>query len=224
MTSANADPTSEPDEHLVRALLHDLDAGFAQLFQAYRHVVLAMALRICRRPVDAEDLAAESFLHAYRALAGYRRNRIMALRPRSWLLTILLNLWRNHERTVARRAECDPLEATWDRVDVTDLEQTITGRETGRELAALLTELPAAQRAAVILRHMVDLPVAEIAGLLGRPEGTIKSDISRGLRRLRALYPTLAGQHRARTEPRTLARVLPCPVAARSPDRDPLPP
>jgi RNA polymerase sigma-70 factor (ECF subfamily) len=41
------------------------------------------------------------------------------------------------------------------------------------------------QRNAVVLRHVADLPIAEIAEITGRPEGTIKADISRGLDRLR---------------------------------------
>ena len=60
-------------------------------------------------------------------------------------------------------------------------------RETGDELHALLGLLPADQRAAVVLRHVVDLPVAEIATVLKIPQGTVKSHISRGLKRLRAL-------------------------------------
>jgi RNA polymerase sigma factor (sigma-70 family) len=48
-----------------------------------------------------------------------------------------------------------------------------------------LDELPATQRSAVVLRHVLDLPIAEIAEITGRPEGTVKADISRGLARLR---------------------------------------
>ncbi|HEY2917269.1 MAG TPA: RNA polymerase sigma factor, partial [Candidatus Limnocylindrales bacterium] len=55
------------------------------------------------------------------------------------------------------------------------------------ELAALLLRLPSTLRAAVILRHVDGLSVAETAEALGRPEGTIKAHVSRGLERLRAL-------------------------------------
>jgi RNA polymerase sigma-70 factor (ECF subfamily) len=180
------------DDHLVLTLLRDRDAGFVRLFEAYRHVVFSVALRICGRWADAEDLTAESFLRAYRALGEYPRGRILALKPRSWLLTITVNLWRNQQRGVARRADCEPLdEAVHDPPDpVLGVERTVLDRETGRELAARLTTLPVNQRAAVVLRHVVDLPIAEIAAILGRPPNTIKSDIARGLSHLRALYPT----------------------------------
>jgi RNA polymerase sigma-70 factor (ECF subfamily) len=189
VTSADDDPRSEPDELIVRALVHDLDAGFIQMFETYQHVVFSTALRICGRWADAEDVTAESFLRAYRALSGYRQDQVLALRPRSWLLTIALNLWRNEQRDAARRPVCESWEQAPDPPDVRhDVADAVGLRETERELAALLAVLPADQRAAVVLRHVVDLPVAEIATVLGRPTNTVKSDISRGLRRLRDLH------------------------------------
>src|SRR6185312_6305842 len=59
--------------------------------------------------------------------------------------------------------------------------------ETSRELAALLDLLPDRQRVAVVLRHVADLPIAEVASVLGCPPGTAKSHVSCGLRRLREL-------------------------------------
>ncbi|HYS38639.1 MAG TPA: RNA polymerase sigma factor [Pseudonocardiaceae bacterium] len=189
MNSAKIDTMSQPDEHLVEALTDDLDTGFIALFHAHRAVVFSTALRITGRWADAEDLTAEAFLRAYRALTGYHRDRIQALRPRSWLLTIVINLWRNSQRDAARRPVAVPAEQAPDPPDPQDVQRTVDERETDRELAELLAVLPADQRAAVVLRHVVDLPVAEVAVVLGRPAGTVKSQISRGLHRLRELYP-----------------------------------
>jgi hypothetical protein len=50
-----------------------------------------------------------------------------------------------------------------------------------------VAELPTPQRVAVVLRHVAGLPIAEIAAVRGCPEGTAKSHVSRGLRRLRSL-------------------------------------
>jgi RNA polymerase sigma factor (sigma-70 family) len=173
---------------LADDLAGDLDAGFAALFDGYRHVVFSTALRLCGRWVDAEDLTAEAFLRAYRALAGYDAERIAALKPRSWLLTIVANLWRNHARSAARHPPPEPLDETAERPDPRERTEQIAERhETSRELAALLSELPQDQRLAVVLRHVADLPIAEIATVLGSPEGTVKSHISRGLARLRLL-------------------------------------
>lgn len=169
-------------------LAEDLDAGFVALFDGYRHVVFSTALRLCGRWADAEDLTAEAFLRAYRALAGYDADRIAALQVRAWLLTILTNLWRNSARSAARHPPPAPLEHAHEPADPRESAEQIAERhETGRELAALLSELPEDQRLAVVLRHVADLPIAEIATVLGSPQGTVKSHISRGLGRLRLL-------------------------------------
>ncbi|WP_308168751.1 RNA polymerase sigma factor [Nonomuraea sp. NEAU-A123] len=171
-----------------KALLDDLDEGFAELFGVYRGVVFSTALRLSGRWADAEDLTAETFLRAYRAMAGYERDRIAALQPRAWLLTILLNIWRNCARAKSRKPPPDLREEPVDTVDPREsVEDAAARRETGDELAELLGMLPDEQRAAVVLKHVVDLPVSEIARVLRIPQGTVKSHVSRGLKRLRTL-------------------------------------
>ncbi len=184
---------AEHEDDVRRALVLDLDGGFVALYDAYQGVVFSVALRLCGRWADAEDLSAEAFLRAYRALAGYPMDRLAVLRPRSWLVTILLNVWRNSRRAAGRRTRSAPLDHAPEPADPNaDVERAVERAETERELAGLLRELPEAQRIAVVLRHVVDLSIAEIADVLDRPEGTVKSHISRGLTRLRELQ---AKQH-----------------------------
>jgi len=95
--------TATGPDRIAAELAADLDAGFAALFGAHRHVLFSTALRICGSWADAEDLTATAFLRAFRALSGYDRERIAALKTRPWLLTILLNAWRNQVRTAARQ-------------------------------------------------------------------------------------------------------------------------
>jgi DNA-directed RNA polymerase specialized sigma24 family protein len=83
--------TATGPDRIAAELAADLDAGFAALFEAHQNVLFSTALRICGRWADAEDLTATAFLRAFRALSGYDRERIAALRTRPWLLTILLN-------------------------------------------------------------------------------------------------------------------------------------
>ncbi|MFI0446004.1 RNA polymerase sigma factor [Actinomadura sp. 6N118] len=195
-TSTAPGAADEVAAQVVTALARDLDHGFTVLYDAYRGAVFSTALRLCGRWAEAEDLAAEAFLRAYRALAGYGTGRIAELRPRAWLLTILMNLWRNSRRGAARRPPPGPLENAPDPADPAEgVEAAAARHETGRELAGLLEKLPEAQRAAVVLRHVADLPIAEIAVVLAVPEGTVKSHISRGLARLRKLHTTQGAPH-----------------------------
>jgi RNA polymerase sigma-70 factor (ECF subfamily) len=175
-------------EKLQQALLADLDSGFADVVHAYEPVLYAVALRLSRRPADAEDLSAEAFLHAYRALRGYDAERISTLALRPWLLTILRNITRNAARDAARRPDPPPaFEPAEQLTTAPSVEQQVEQRDVARELGAVLAALPEIQRTAVVLRHVIGLPTSEVAEVLGCPDGTAKSHIWRGLRRLRAL-------------------------------------
>jgi RNA polymerase sigma factor (sigma-70 family) len=198
-SAAPSRPPGEPDvraeEEFVRtALGKDLDTGVAELWNVYRGLVFSAALRLCGAWADAEDLTAETFLRAYRALSGYHPDRIATLETRPWLMTILMNLWRNRLRTTARKPPPAQLDETVEIPDPREgVEESALRRETGDELARALAHLPADQRAAVVLRHVVDLPVGEIAIALGIPQGTVKSHVSRGLKRLRVLTASEGG-------------------------------
>lgn len=190
MTRTETTSAPPTDGAVVAALAADLDVGFVELFNVHRNAVFSTALRVCGRWAEAQDLTAETFLRAYRALTDYDTKRITALQPRPWLLTITLNLWRNAQRDASRRPATTELDSAPEPTDEhQDVEGSVLRNETARELADLLGNLPEEQRIAVVLRHVVDLPIAEIAEVLGRPEGTVKSHISRGLRRLRELQP-----------------------------------
>lgn len=185
-TGNRADPPL--GDPVTKALVDDLDEGFGQMFAAYRGLVFSAALRLSGRWADAEDLAAEAFLRAYRALRRYDVERIAALEPRAWLMTILLNLWRNDRRANARKPPPGALDEPADVADPRSaVEDAAAQRGTGEALTQLLGRLTDEQRAAVVLRHVLDLPMSEIAAVLGVPQGTAKSHVSRGLRRLRAL-------------------------------------
>lgn len=177
---------------VAEALAKDLDDGYAALYDTHRGVVFSTSLRLSGRWADAEDIAAEAFLRAYRALLGYDTDRRGALRTRAWLLTIVMNVWRNRVRTLVRKPPPGPIEDAPEPVDAAEsVEATAERHDTGERLAGLLALLPQAQREAVVLRHVVDLPMDEIAEILGVPEGTAKSHVSRGLKRLRAdMNPT----------------------------------
>jgi RNA polymerase sigma-70 factor (ECF subfamily) len=165
----------------------DLDAAFLSMFDQHRHRLFSTAYRLTGRRADAEDLTAETFLRAYRSLAGFDAARLEALQPRAWLSTILVNEWRNQCRNRGRRpAVVDEPAETPDPKDPVDVEAVAECREDGRRLAAMLLELPERQRVAVVLRYLGDLPMAEVAEAMGCPVGTAKSHLHRGLRRLRA--------------------------------------
>jgi RNA polymerase sigma-70 factor (ECF subfamily) len=177
-------------DDLPLRLGQDVEEAFPDVVAAYQDAVFATALRVSGRREDAADIAAETFLRAYAALRGYPPERIGQLNIRPWLLTIALNLLRNEARAASRRPARLALEAWAPVADGQEGPEEQAQRHDGQaRLGGLLTELSDAQRVAVVLRHVVGLPYAEMALVLGCPEGTAKSHVARGLQRLRDLIP-----------------------------------
>jgi len=164
-------------DDLSKSLARDLDSTFALLVEEMGGRLFWGLRRMCGDHQEAEDLTQETFIRAYRALAGYDAERIISMDLQPWLWTIAMNLGRNHLRDRSRRP--------------TYVEMTDAGAEDPEPMddAAWdrrLATLNGHQRAAVVLRHVVGLGMSEISEVTGRPEGTVKADVHRGLARLRA--------------------------------------
>ena len=181
----------DTDAALAGRLATNLEAGFPGLVAAHQDRLYTIALRLLGDRRDAEEVAQDALVRAYRAMQNYERDRITALRLRPWLASIAVNLARNRRRRADDRQPPSQLEPMLDAgFDVaTDRrvapDQRAARRETQRELAEALLRLTPAVRAAIVLRHVDGLSVAETAEALGRPEGTIKAQVHRGLRELR---------------------------------------
>jgi RNA polymerase sigma-70 factor (ECF subfamily) len=178
------------DTQLAHSLAGDLDGSFEILVRAHVDRCHAIALRMTGSPHDAEEIAQDALVRAYRALGGYPPDRIRELRVRPWLATIVLNLCRNRARSrpqmtstsLATLVEAGVEPAAGDDTDPAGLALAGVARE---RLASHLAALPERYRAPVVLRHVDDLSYAELAAVLGRPEGTLKSQVHRGLALLR---------------------------------------
>ena len=167
-------PTDEA--RIRRSLTEEFDTGFTALVREYQPGIYAGALRLTRRPEDARDVAQDTFVRAYRALLSYEDDRILELQIRPWLWTIALNLCRNRARSSVTEVSLFDHNVVAP-ADREGLDDAMWNRR--------FSELSAHQRTAVVMRHVLDLPIAEISQVTGRPEGTIKADISSGLDRLR---------------------------------------
>jgi RNA polymerase sigma-70 factor, ECF subfamily len=183
----------DTDTALASRLARDAEAAFPSLVAEHQNRLYTIALRLLGDSRDAEEVAQDALVRAFRAMQGYPRDRIAALRLRPWLASIVVNLARNRRRRLDDRTPPGSLEpmlgagfdlATDHRAGP---EPTVSRRETGRELATALLSLTPAVRAAIVLRHVDGLSIAETAEALGRPEGTIKAQVHRGLRELRGL-------------------------------------
>lgn len=177
------------DGYLTRRLAGNLDRAFPDLVSEMHSLVFNGIRRWLPTRQDAEDVTQEVFVRAYRALQGYTEERIRELRLRPWLFTIALNLCRNHSRTRSRRPRQVILDGA-DPVAVEEVEGDAVAALAVDEWRRRLDMLSVPQRDSIVLRHVVGLSYREIADVLGRPSGTIKSDIHRGLDRLRSILAT----------------------------------
>ena len=165
-------------DDLKKSLCQDVDGAFPRLVQLMENRLYWGLRRLTGDPQQAEDLSQETFIRTYRALKEYEPRRIEELRLEGWVWTIALNLGRNHLRDRSRRPTLvAPLESDGAVYD----DEVPDSKAWDRRLG----ELNRPQRTAVVLRHVVGLSLEEIAEATGRPVGTCKSDLHRGLKRLR---------------------------------------
>ena len=211
----------DTDAGLARRLARDLEAGFPDLVNGHRDRLYTIALRLLGDRRDAEEVAQDALMRAFRAMQGYRPDRIEELRLRPWLASITVNLARNRRRRADDRRPPSQLEPMLDAgFDVavegsSGPEQRADRRETQRELATALLRLTPTVRAAIVLRHVDGLSVAEAAEALGRPEGTIKAQVHRGLRELRGALDAAGARPTATSPTKHPARLLPALEAIR---------
>jgi RNA polymerase sigma-70 factor (ECF subfamily) len=167
---------------------------FAAEALSYVDSLYGTALRLTRRPQDAEDLVQETYLKAFRASAQFERGTNL----KAWLFTILHNTFRNMRRHDVRNpvdVNSETVEQAVDRAgEDQSPEQLLTRATLDADLQAALDDLPDNFRQAVWLRDVEEFSYADIAKMLEVPIGTVMSRISRG-RRL--LYDRLAGARAA---------------------------
>ncbi len=175
---------------------------FASEALVYVDQLFSTALRLTRSRPDAEDLVQDTYLKAFRAADQFRPGTNL----KAWLLTILLNTFRNRVRDAGREpldVDSDAVERAAPQTPERDPERLLLDATLDVDVKAALDALPEAFREAVWLRDVEDLSYAEIARLLDVPQGTVMSRISRG-RRL--LHDRLQARADRETAPAALLR------------------
>jgi len=184
--SASIDrPVIDLDEHAAA------DAGLAGDREAFRVLVDregAAVIRTCHRVLgdlhEAEDAAQQAFVTAFRSLAGWRRDGPFG----AWLTRIAVRI---ALRRAGRRRDVtwiDPANpaAAIDVAGGPDPAATSLAAERAASIRAAVAKLDEPYREVVALRFFADLSLDEIATQTGRPLGTVKTHLHRGLNRLRA--------------------------------------
>ena len=182
---------------LTADLARDLDGTFERLVLDYQDRLYGFALRFCGNREDAEEVAQDALVRAYRALQTYPPERVRSLALRAWLYQIVLNVARNKYRRKRHKTisfesagrpsagdgdaiPFDPPARHEDRPD-----RRFEKRRERKDIATLVAGLPSRFREPLILRYVEGLPIAEVASVLKQPLGTAKSNVHRAINALR---------------------------------------
>lgn len=151
------------------------------LVTTYQGPVYRLAYLILGNPAEAEDIAQETFVRAFRSLDRFDVSR--PLRP--WLLAIAANLSRNRRRSAARYLAALQRSLAVTRTVAPDEPRLSAEAMDAQELWQATRRLTQDDQEIIYLRFFLELPVAEAAEILRVPAGTVKSRTHRALGRLR---------------------------------------
>src|SRR5690348_12199072 len=187
------------DLSLVRRVQRGDKGAFDALVLKYQHKVVKLVMRYVRNPAEAEDIAQEAFIKAYRALPQFRGESAFY----TWLYRIAINTAKN--AVVSR--DRSPIEYNVDRGSTDneesyDMQGRMKDSETPEGLVltdeirstvnAAIDALPEDLRTAIVLRELEGLSYEEIAAAMACPVGTVRSRIFRAReaidRRLREVF------------------------------------
>ncbi len=173
----------QTDDELIELIRSGETRFFAALVERYQNPVYGMALRFVRGTADAEDVAQEAFLRAYRGLGAFKGDA----RFSTWLYRITWNLctdWlrRNRKPGRASRALDDTAEVADGRVD---LEAGLLAAEERRKVRQALDELAERYRTVLVLMYYQKMPCDQIASILELPVKTVETRLYRARKYLR---------------------------------------
>ncbi len=173
------------DEELVERSIGGDAESFNLLVARWERPIYSVIYRVLGREDDARDVCQETFLRAYRAIGGFKRQA----RFSSWLYRIALNLcrdWlRKQKRTpTAAAAAIDDLSAAV-ASSGGELDLLVTRRQLSQIIARAMDELPTEQRTAIILKEYQGMTFQEVAEVVGCPVSTVKTRVYQGLITLR---------------------------------------
>ena len=147
------------------------------------------AVVLSRNSTEAEDLVQETCLRALRSMGQLRPDG----NQKSWLFTILRNVWLNQvrqRRTTPEMVELDSNENGAEPADTArDAHEVYVSKHEQEQVRAAIQQLPVEFREIIILREYEGLSYQEIARVLSCPPGTVMSRLARARSRLRELLP-----------------------------------
>ena len=160
------------------------ERAWAELVETTHREVYTLCLRILRRPEDAADATQDTYVKAWRGLAGFRGEASFT----TWLYRVATNAAISRHRQRARRSERESLDLelhTAETASPADAESAASTRLDLAELESALARLPEHHRMAVVLRDVYGFSIEEIASRLGVSSTAAKVRVHRARKALK---------------------------------------
>jgi RNA polymerase sigma-70 factor (ECF subfamily) len=193
---------NELDLELVKRVQRGDKTAFDLLVRKYQHRIGAVIGRFVSDHAEAQDIAQESFIRAYRAIGNFRGDSQFY----TWLYRIAVNTAKNHLVAMKRRPPTSDVEAedaehfsgAGRMHDHDTPEHELLREEIAREVSETVAALPEELRQAITLREMDGLSYEEIAETMDCPIGTVRSRIFRAREAIDARLRPLMESQRVR--------------------------
>ena len=171
----------------IRQLIQLAQAGdskaFHQLVALHDEKIMTLAFQLTQNTTDAEDLYQEVFIKAYKSISKFRFQSAFY----TWLYRITVNTFYNLKRSQNKMPILEALEDGSDHL-LNISEEPNDSPERNEIIIAVkeaAEKLPQKQRTAFLLKHMQNLKIREISGIMGIGEGTVKKYLFRAMEKLR---------------------------------------
>jgi RNA polymerase sigma-70 factor (ECF subfamily) len=171
------------DEELVLRVQRGDKSAYDFLVIKYQHRIIQLVNRYIKDPSEAQDVAQEAFIKAYRALADFRGEAAFF----TWLYRIAINTAKNYLLSRSRRSanyqvdiqDAEALENTPQLQGLETPERELLNQEIIDAINASIEELPEDMRTAIVLREFEGMSYEERAEAMDCPVGTVRSRIFR---------------------------------------------
>ena len=181
--SSNSRNSEQLDEDLVLRVQRGDKAAFDLLVIKYQHKIIQLVNRYVKDPSEAQDVAQEAFIKAYRALGNFRGDSAFY----TWLYRIAINTAKNYLVSRSRRSsdyhvdiqDAEALENAPQLQGMETPERLLLNQEIIDTIKTAIETLPEEMRTAIMLREFEGMSYEEIAEAMDCPVGTVRSRLFR---------------------------------------------
>lgn len=154
---------------------------FENFINLHGKIIYSFCLRLTSNKEDAEDLYQQTFLKAFEIIDKIDKNN----NPKSFLISIAINLWKNNNKKFARRHRLAPTSSIDDSpltevADNISIENLTINKLLQEDLMRAVVKLPYKYKIIILMHYTGGLSTEEMASILRIPRGTIKSRLHKG--------------------------------------------